>query len=172
MQKTKHQYRKWLIGSLCVLCATLSPLYAQETPPQPKEDWLITRERITELRSQARHMRNDAEQAFIESENRCLEKSLTVECLKKATESRSAAKLEAKRLEKEAQDLEHGIKAKARETKKAQKIEREKMHGTAGNKHETEARLKREKELLRLENRKPHNPNISNDTPESLEHGQ
>jgi len=171
-KKANHLYRKWLLGFLCILCVTLPPLHAQETSVHPKEDWLITRERITELRSQARHIRADADLVFTESENRCLEKSLTVECLQKAKITRSEAKVEAKRLEKKAQDLENEIKENARETKKVQKIEREKMLGTAGNKHETEARLKKEKELLRLENRKPHNPNISNVKPEGLEHGQ
>ena len=172
MQKANHQYRKWLFGSLCVLCATLSPLHAQETPPRPKGDWQVTRDRITEMRSQARRIRSDAEQIFIEAENRCLKKSGTVECRQKATKSLREAKLEAKRIEKEVQDLENGIKAEAREAKKMQKIEREKMHATAGSKYETQARQKREKEQLKLANRKPHNPNISNDTTKGLEPGQ
>jgi hypothetical protein len=173
MQNAHHLYRKWLTGFLCMLCITLSPLlHAQQVPAQPKQDWQVTRDHITELRGQARQLRTDADLAFTDSENRCLKKSSSVKCLKKAKTTLSEAKFEAKRLEKEAQDLENEIKAHSRETKKAQKIEREKMFGTAGNKHETEARLKKEKEMLRLANRKPHNPNISNDPPESLEHRQ
>ena len=164
MRKANNQIRKWLCSTATLFCVVVPPLQAQESAPRPRADWEKRIDHVNEMNNKARKIRSDAQRAFNDAENKCNQNYFTsTKCIGKARVSLLEAENEAKRIEKEALDIEMKVKAETRETKRVSKMEKAKRVESARSKREEQDRIKREKALLDAEKKKPGNslpPNI------------
>jgi hypothetical protein len=156
MSKAIKQSHNLLCGAVALYFVAASPLQAQESAPRPKADWEKRIDQISEMENKARAIRSDAQRSYKEAENKCNQNFFTSsKCIAKAKVSLLEAENAAKRIEKQALNLEMKAKAETREAKRVSKMEKAKRGESASGKQETQDRIKREKALLDLEKRKP-----------------
>jgi hypothetical protein len=127
------------------------PAAAQQAPGAGPEGWEQTRAKITELRNQARQLRNDAALQYERAEKKCLQKFLASDCLDAARKARVAVEHQASASEREAQALDRGIKVEQRAVKMARNEEKIQKDAADAARRTEQARMKEEKNARRLE---------------------
>lgn len=144
----------WL--ALAFLLADVTGAWSQEAPQA--EDWKARRERLSAKRAQMRQMRIDAQNAFNEASNRCMQEIANFRCLETARSKRAAVDAEALRLEKAISDEEGRIKREARAEKEANIAERDRRFATNTTKQAVQARNRQEKAQLQRQRGTPIGP--------------
>ena len=129
-----------------VLGATGMPAVAQDV-----EDWEKTRDRIAEMRAQARQVRQEAFAKRNEAEKKCQAKFLASSCLEDARKSQIEEERQAKGIENEASALERKLKAHQHALKEAQRNDKTQRQDAEANKRAAKIRQEEEKTQKRLE---------------------
>lgn len=127
------------------------PAAAQNAPESGPAGWEQTRAKITELRTKARQLRNDAALQYGLEEKKCLQKFLASDCLDAARKARVAVEHQASASESEAQALERGIKAEQHAAQIVRNEEKSRKDAADAARRAEQARMKEEKNARRLE---------------------
>lgn len=142
--------------SIAISLWLLAPLVWAQAPAEPPaaEDWEALRQRGAALHEQAKQMRAAAAARHAAAERTCPDELFAATCMDDAGKKRTEEERVAKRIEREARDIDRRAKAHEREVKAARRAEDAPQREAEAARRAEKNRKEQEEAMRRVERKR------------------